>query len=970
MSKKLLSTLIASLFASAPALAQSSDDPMRVEGSATLGAITNNTSAFDTAKLQEYQDLGNGVLSNIDLRGRNSSTWFTGYGENFGRSDQYLYLGGGMYDVFKAGAYLNDIPHTFSSNAYSPYNGNGSNLLTATFPLAPLPAPQPPGNWSNFTLGTERRDAGGFFEWQKNSPWYVRADGSQVSFSGTKVGAAANGTSPGNGYVDLAVPNDLRTTNFGVEGGYQTSKMTLAVRWDYSKFDNANETLRWTNPYFGGNNLDTNYLAPDNTFNKFTLTGNYRDLPWKSVVSARYTWSKTTSEATLAQTALNTGPVYAPTLPEHGSFNGENVNQSFALAWTAAPMANVDSRVYYYWTKQDGKSDIVDYGNAPTQPLATGLGCGNVPGLTPNTWVPGNCENENYNYTKNNLGFDVWWKFLRNQRVGFGWDYTDLDQTRPDYDEASWNKLWVEYKNTMLDTLSARLKYQYIKRDSTLNFTTAGLTPNDPNYLLAYTSSFDLQSSTTNQFKLNLDWNPLPALGLSFEGVWSNQDYDDVTLGRTKSDRQGYFLSGNWGAADKLALNAFGSWEQTKYPSNHRYIGTVANGPTPPPGFCTPANPNCFSPFAPPFQASAGSTTASYNWNSQTKDETWMLGVGADWQAMDALKLTASYLYVNNDGNATFGVQPGPVLNPPALAIDNFDSSTQQYFNLKGIWNYTRNWSFTGGYSYIKYSHDDIATNGYQYVLPYAGAVASNTSLSYLNGVRRVHRRPLEHLLRDGDVQVRRPAAARCAAEGRRGAEASAGAGGRAAAPAGSRAGTGPRAGAAGAEDHAGLEGAVRLRQGGAEARGQGGDRQPGGGQAEGRAEARGGAGDRPHRPHRHRGLQPEAVRAPCRCGARLPGEQGRRQGKDRDPRHGREAAGGAVRPEEPEGPDRLPGAEPPRRSAGQGRGDQALNRRNRSNGPRRNAGPFFRCATRSGMPRWDIASPARACGGRSGCVV
>ena len=34
-----------------------------------------------------------------------------------------------------------------------------------------------------------------------------------------------------------------------------------------------------------------------------------------------------------------------------------------------------------------------------------------------------------------------------------------------------------------------------------------------------------------------------------------------------------------------------------------------------------------------------------------------MIGVGADWQAMDKLKLTASYLYVKNEGNATFGVQ-------------------------------------------------------------------------------------------------------------------------------------------------------------------------------------------------------------------------------------------------------------------------------------------------------------------------
>ena len=318
--------------------------------------------------------------------------------------------------------------------------------------------------------------------------------------------------------------------------------------------------------------------------------------------------------------------------------------------------------------------------------------------------------------------------------AGLRWDYFDLSQHAPDYDDSHTNKLWVEYKNTMLPALSGRLKYQYLKRDSTLNWTTAGLNANQPEYLLAYTSSFNLQDSTTNLLKLYLDWNPMPAVGVSFEGTWGKVDYDDVTYGRTENKRQGYFLSGNWNPTAAWKFNAFGSWEQTKYPSNHRYIGTVAGGPIPPPGDCTPANPNCYDPFAPPFQASPGSGTASYNWNSQTQDETWMIGVGADWKAMDRVQLSASYLYVSNEGEATFGVQPGVVLNnPPVLNISNFDNSKQHYFNLKGVWSYDRNWSFTGGYSYMKFSQDDIATNGYQYVLPYPG-VATNTSLSYLNG--------------------------------------------------------------------------------------------------------------------------------------------------------------------------------------------------------------------------------------------
>ena len=153
MSKKLLSILIASLFAAAPAFAQSDDDPMRVQGGATIEGIYNKESAPDKAKLDEYQDLGNGALSSVGAQGRSSKSWFQGYGENFGRSDQFMFLRGGMYDVFKAGAYLNDIPHQFSTNAFSPYVGIGGTLLTATFPLAALPNPQPPSTWNPIHAG-------------------------------------------------------------------------------------------------------------------------------------------------------------------------------------------------------------------------------------------------------------------------------------------------------------------------------------------------------------------------------------------------------------------------------------------------------------------------------------------------------------------------------------------------------------------------------------------------------------------------------------------------------------------------------------------------------------------------------------------------------------------------------------------------------------------------------------------------
>ena len=197
------------------------------------------------------------------------------------------------------------------------------------------------------------------------------------------------------------------------------------------------------------------------------------------------------------------------------------------------PAAGFDTRVYYYWTKLKNNSDLVEYGNAPTTPLASGLGCGNY---TPASGIPtttvGNCDSENYNYTKNNVGFDAWWKFARGQRLGFGWDYTDLDQ-----DALRLRQVALEQAVGRVQEHDARhavrppeVPVRQARLDA--NFGNDPLPnggANNPNYLLPYTSAFDLQSSTTNLLKLYLDWNPMANVGLSFEGNWAKVDFDDVT---------------------------------------------------------------------------------------------------------------------------------------------------------------------------------------------------------------------------------------------------------------------------------------------------------------------------------------------------------------------------------------------------------------------------------------------------------
>ncbi len=218
MKRTTLSLLVAGLFGAGSTFADDAPAPMPwiTQGEVSIGAIGTNTSGKDPSKLQEYQDLRNGALSNIFVRGSNNADWLDFYGENFGRDDQFITLRGGRYDVFKYGITTNWLPHNFADNALTPFQGSGTALLNATFPSPNT------STWNNLNLGYERKDTKAFFEWHSVNPWYTRVDGQQITFDGTRPGSGALGTSPGNGFMDLAIPISYTTNTATAEIGYSS----------------------------------------------------------------------------------------------------------------------------------------------------------------------------------------------------------------------------------------------------------------------------------------------------------------------------------------------------------------------------------------------------------------------------------------------------------------------------------------------------------------------------------------------------------------------------------------------------------------------------------------------------------------------------------------------------------------------------------------------------------------------------
>ncbi|OGA51980.1 MAG: hypothetical protein A3F74_23515 [Betaproteobacteria bacterium RIFCSPLOWO2_12_FULL_62_58] len=700
MKPKLISILIANIFLASP-LAFAADGGLTWSGEASLGLRGVDEKARDASKLNEYRDLDSGPIGILDVRGRGDRYYVDAFGENFGRDDQYLDLRGGQYGVFKYRLYDNELRHNFGSGAgaISPYSGIGTPVLTATFPNTNT------STWNAFDNSYKRRDIGGMFEFSGNSPFYIRADANQVTFKGVRVISSTQ--SSFNGIVDLPSPVDYKTQNFTLEGGYQTHQGHVTVSWLHSKFSNDNELLRWTNGFF--NLFDTTPLPPSNELNRFAVNGHLARLPLSSTLSGRVTYSKLTDEVPVLQTFLANG-VFAATNPNSPVFNGEVLYKTASLSWTALPARQVDTRVYWYYSRKDNNSTQMEFTPAVGSGLLLGTtnaqaNCANVAGANV-------CKPELFNYRKNNLGVEAGYRINRQNKVSAGFDYLDAERERIDFTENKDRKYTAEWKNSSLDSLTGRIKYQYLERRSTFH-------RSDPsNPIDAFVRRYDLANVDQNLVKLVVDVSPpVRFLDLGFEAIYKKNDYKDTILGRTEDERQEYYASVSYGDPKAFRVLLFGDIEFLKIDSRHR-VGTGDPDPSAPPSG---------APF---------STT--YNWAAKNKDKSWQVGLGADWLPMERLKLAGSLIYARTEGTVDFAALPSGGINPVVspitlLPIGNFDNTRRTALNLKGTYRYDRHWDFTGGYAYERYRFSDIGYDGFTYVVPNA-VVPNPAANSYLSG--------------------------------------------------------------------------------------------------------------------------------------------------------------------------------------------------------------------------------------------
>jgi MtrB/PioB family decaheme-associated outer membrane protein len=698
MKLKLIPLLVANVFAAGAVSAAEGD--FVLSGSVGLGLRSVNEKANNQWKLREYRDLKNEqILSVFDLSGRGGSYWIDAYGENIGNDDVYLDVRGGQYGTFKYRLYGNELNHVFTTGARSPHVGVGTPNLTG------LTAPNlNPNTWpSRFDYDLKRRDIGGNVEFSMASPFYVRVDANQVKREGLFPFAYAGGTSPGNGFLEVPQLRDWTDKNYSVEAGYSTRQLHASLSWSQSKFENDVPLMRFTNPNMGGG-LDFAWQAPNNEATRIGANVMFKQLPMGSTLSGRFSQTKLTNSFATPSVTLAPGARFLTTVPSSPGFNGDVKNTSASLSLTSSPMRQLDTRLYWNWHEKDDDSTRIAYAAGTTAPA------------TPTTNLTAVQTFERLSYKKNNLGFEAGYRVNPANKVSAGVDWTKTERDREDYDESKDWKYFVELRNSSLDVVEGRLRYQYMERRS--NFHEPFATGTQGNaYFLWAVRRFDVASFDQQLVRLTLDATPAPLVDLGFEAIYKDNKYKDTILGRERDDRQEIYASVSYGDPRAFRVSLFGDVEWVQYKSIHRSVNSAACGDVSG-GFVLSCDPN--APAAPNGNA--------FTWKADNKDKNWAIGTGAEWAVMPRLGLRASYIYSQTKGTVDFtGNFLTTFSNFPAN-ITNYDNTRRHTLNLKAVYQATKQWEVTGGYAYEKFRYSDDQFDNYRYV------VGTGANAGYLTG--------------------------------------------------------------------------------------------------------------------------------------------------------------------------------------------------------------------------------------------
>ncbi|HER63533.1 MAG TPA: MtrB/PioB family decaheme-associated outer membrane protein [Desulfobacteraceae bacterium] len=670
------SLLLATALLLLPAAGALAADDADVSGSVELG-IRAVDDQDNSAKFQEYRDVDDGVFGSLNLDYFKGSYYFGVDGKNIGLDDQSYLFKGGSFGQFDYSIFYDEIPHNLSFGAKSFYSGIGTNMLTINVD------PDNQAAWNSFDYSVDRKKYGAEVSASLGSPFFIDVGVSREEKDGLK----PLGTGSFSGQVEMPEPVDYETDDLTIAGGFGSTEIMFKVSGMISSFDNDNKFISWTNPFTSSTEVNT--LPPDNDYGKIGANLTWRNLPMMSSLLVNGSYSNISNDFSLNQLNMS-----APSGLNQTTFDGDVSYATFSASLVSRPIDQLNTRLFYSYLDKENDSSIIQY-----------AGGGNTTHI--------------FDYSKHNLGADANYNLAMHTKLSAGYEFKDVDRrNREDAENTTDNLLFVQAKNTSMDFMTVKARYSFLDREADENHDLTGVSMIDAENIVQYVQRFDATTKQKNEIKLMLEFYPADNLDLGLEYAYVNNDYDDVTLGRTEDEGHELYADFMWRASQVLNINGFAGYEKYEADSNHYNFQAGAGTP-----------PQLANPTA------DDGNPSSYRWTQSLDDDFWTVGLMGQMPLMkDRLMLSLSWQYQQSDGETEFTTEGSSALLPIEDAEDYYIT----FVEAKAMYAVTEKLDMILGYIYEDVEYEDLQYLGYEYQPPgslLTGAYADHdyeTHLGYL----------------------------------------------------------------------------------------------------------------------------------------------------------------------------------------------------------------------------------------------
>jgi MtrB/PioB family decaheme-associated outer membrane protein len=594
-------------------------------------------------KFGEYSGLskqGGFLVGDGSARFRGADAYYLNiHASDLGLHSRSLDAEGGRQGRYRLILKYDEIPHTLSDSAQTPFIGNGgaSLRLPAGFPAASTGAMPLASSLQQVDLSTQRKRLAVGGSWIGASDWEYAVKFTREAKEGIKRTAGAFFANS----AQIVDPVEWVTDQVDVSASYTGRRMQAKLAYYGSRFSNSNDALMWQNPFAvpatPGAVAGQLALPPDNQFHQFLASAGYQ-FSDRTRGSADIAWGRMTQNDGFLASTINAG-LAVPALPG-SSVNGRAATLDANLKLTSAVTNQLRLNAIYTHNERDNQTPQASYPSVSTDMF---LG-------TPRTNLP-------YSFTQDKLKLGADYRFTPLTKAAFGFDQDRRKRSFQEVGTTREDTIWGRITTRALDKVDMTLKLAHGERKGSAYQAVPGILPPENPLLRKY----NMANRDRDSAGLRIDIAATDSVNVGLGAESNKDDYSDSAIGLT--------------SGRDLSLNADVSWIVTEQTSLHLFANRQEIKS----------------------RQSGSQTYSTPDWTGENRDAIDTIGIGVKHAAIkDKLDIGADYIV--SRARSDISVNTG-ASNP---AFPNLSTSLDS-LKLYAIYHLTDNLSLLGSFWHERY---------------------------------------------------------------------------------------------------------------------------------------------------------------------------------------------------------------------------------------------------------------------------